>query len=81
MQTSSTIDTHKTAFNSSKMGNHYFSSDLLFLYIYKKPNISSLRWNAAYKNLLSGFKVIVSLTTQSQQKFCKKRDTNFIATV
>ena len=37
-----------------------------------------LRWYAAYKNLLSGLRVISSLTMQSRQKFGKKRDTNFI---
>ena len=38
----------------------------------------SLRWYAGYKNLFSCFKVTSSLTTQSQKKFGKKCDANFI---
>ena len=52
--------------------------DLLFLYIDRKPSVSSLRCYTAYKNPLSGFKVISSLTTRSRQKFGKKREANFI---
>ena len=80
MRTSSTIYTCKIALESSKMDYKIiiFPLDVLFLYIDRKPRVSSLRWYAAYKNLLSGFKVISSLTTLSRQKFGKKRDANFI---
>ena len=73
MRTSSTIYTCKIALESSKMDYKIiiFPLDVLFLYIDRKPRVSSLRWYAAYKNLLSGFKVISSLTTLSRQKFGK----------
>ena len=45
---------------------------IIFLYIDRKPGVSSLRWYAVYKDLFSGFKVILSLTTRSRQKFGKK---------
>ena len=47
-----------------------------FYTIDRKPRVSSLRWYAAYKNLLSGFNVISSLITQSRQKFGKTHDAN-----
>ena len=78
MQTSSTINTCKIAFYSSIMGDKIiiFALDLLFftsLESRKSPLYDSIQ-----HIMLSGFKIISSLTTQSRQEFGKKLDGNLL---